>query len=65
MNIYSISAAKEESQQSCLQQRSHGMPYEEIRKLFRDVDRKEVEFPIRDNKEYSGIYFFKKRIRIK
>jgi len=36
--------------------KSHGMPYEEIRKLFKDVDRNEVEFSIKINKEYSGIY---------
>ncbi len=36
--------------------KSHGMPYEEIRQLFKDVDRNEGEFSIKTNKEYSGIY---------
>lgn len=36
--------------------KSHGIPYEEIRELFKDVDRKEVEFSIKTNKEYTGIY---------
>ncbi len=35
---------------------SHGMPFEEIRELFKDVDRKEVDFSIKLNKEYTGIY---------
>jgi len=35
---------------------SHGMPVEEIRQLFKDVDRNEVDFSIKTNKEYSGIY---------
>ncbi|MDP8241633.1 MAG: class I SAM-dependent methyltransferase [Candidatus Celaenobacter antarcticus] len=34
----------------------HGMPYEEIRELFKDVDRNEIDFSIKPNKEYSGIY---------
>ncbi|HEX38370.1 MAG TPA: class I SAM-dependent methyltransferase [Candidatus Cloacimonetes bacterium] len=36
--------------------KSHGMPYEEIRELFKDIDRDESEFSIKTNKEYSGIY---------
>ena len=36
--------------------KSHGMPYEEIRQLFKDIDRNEHEFSIKTNKEYSGIY---------
>ncbi len=35
---------------------SHGMPFEEIRELFKDVDRNEVEFSIKTNKEYFGTY---------
>jgi len=36
--------------------KSHGMPYEEIRQLFKDVDKKEIDFSIKTNKEYTGIY---------
>ena len=35
---------------------SHGMPYEEIRELFKEIDKKEEQFSIKTNKEYSGIY---------
>jgi len=35
---------------------SHGMPYEEIRELFKEIDKKEENFSIKKNKEYSGIY---------
>ena len=36
--------------------KSHSMPYEEIRQLFKDIDSNEGEFSIKTNKEYSGIY---------
>ena len=36
--------------------KSHGMPYEEIRQLFKEVDKKEIDFSIKQNKEYTGIY---------
>lgn len=36
--------------------RSHGMPVDEIRQLFKNVDREEVDFSIKIKKEYTGIY---------